>query len=57
MEKCYVTHFESKKEDIMIDRRKIPPQVSALDIVKSMQDAPFCTITDTDSTGWRCLGG
>jgi hypothetical protein len=41
----------------MIDRGKIPPQVSALDMVKGIQDALFCTITDTDSTGWRRLGG
>jgi hypothetical protein len=41
----------------MIDGRKIPPQVSALDIVKGIQDAPFCTITDIGGTGWRCLGG
>ena len=41
----------------MIDRRKIPPQVKALDTVKGIQDALFCTITDIDSTGWRCLGG
>jgi hypothetical protein len=41
----------------MIDGRKIPPQVKALDIAKGIQDAPFCTITDTESTGWRCLGG
>jgi hypothetical protein len=41
-----------RKEDIMIDRRKIPPQVKALDIVKGILGALFCTITDTERWYW-----
>jgi hypothetical protein len=36
----------------MIDRRKIPPQVKALDIAKGIQDVPFCTITNTERWYW-----